>query len=306
MPPPRILSLLPSCTEIVWALGYGDNLVGCSHECDYPPETALLPVCTRAALDSTKPSREIERDVQSALRDALSLYKLNLPLISELKPDVILTQAQCEVCAVSLEEIERDLAEALDYEPKIVSLQPTRLAHLWDDFYTVAEALGSAEHARPVVKALKNRLVDIIQKTAEISGRPRVGCIEWTDPLMAAGNWVPDLVEMAGGACAFGQAGEHSPRLSWATLASQNPEVLVIMPCGFDLPRARAESAPLTGHPGWQGLRAVRNGKVFVVDGSHYFNRPGPRLVDSVEILAEILHPDQFNYGFRGKAWDAL
>ena len=304
--PPRILSLLPSCTEIVYALGFGSRLVGRSHECDYPPEAEALPVCTEARVDSSKPSGEIERAVQESLRRALSLYEINLPLICELQPEVILTQAQCAVCAVSVEQLEGELAGQLGYSPRIISLQPTRFAHLWEDIQTVAEAIGASDEARPVIKQLKLRLVDIIEKTAEIQDRPRVGCIEWTDPLMSAGNWVPDMVEMAGGVNVFGEAGNHSPRLSWPTLTNQNPEIIVVMPCGFDLARSRMESALLTKHPDWSRLRAVRSRKVFAVDGSHYFNRPGPRLVDSIEMLAEIFRPGKFDFGLRGTAWDTL
>ena len=302
----RVLSLLPGATEIVCALGMGSSLVGRSHECDYPPEAASLPVCTKTHINPAASSRQIEEDVRKTLRLALSIYSLNLPLISELRPDVILTQAQCAVCAVTLEDIQAEISATLDYSPKIVSLQPTRLAHLWDNIYEIAEAIDATDAARPVVKQLKIRLVDIIEKTAQIEARPGVGCIEWTDPLMAAGNWVPDLVAMAGGRNAFGEAGKHSPRLSWSALASQNPEVLIVMPCGFDLARTRIESAPLLLQPEWSGLKAVKNGKVYVVDGSHYFNRPGPRLVDSVEILAEILNSQKFNFGHRGKAWEKL
>ncbi len=282
------------------------RLVGRSHECDFPPEITSLPVCTRTNVNPENPSRVIDEDVRKALRQALSIYSLNLPLISELRPDVILTQAQCEVCAASLEQIQEEIASALDYSPKIVSLQPTRLAHLWDNIQDVADAIQAPEAARPLITQLKTRLVDVIEKTAQITARPGVGCIEWTEPLMAAGNWVPDLVAMAGGRNLFGEGGKHSPPLGWNALAARNPDVIVIMPCGFDLTRTRIECAPLRERPEWADLGAVRSGKVYLVDGSHYFNRPGPKLIDSVEILGEILNPNKFDYGYRGKAWQKL
>jgi iron complex transport system substrate-binding protein len=304
MAPPRILSLLPSCTEIVCLLGRGANLVGRSHECDYPPEIATLPVCTKTRLNPAKSEAEIDLEVQTALREARSLYTVNVALVSELQPDIILTQAQCQACAISASDLERALAGQLDYSPKILSVETHRFANLWENIMTVAEAIGIAEEARPIVKQLKVRLVNVIEKVAEAVDRPRVGCLEWLDPLMAAGNWIPDLVEMAGGRNAFGEAGKLSPKISWATLANQNPDVLVAMPCGFDLARSRADLAALARRPEWASLRAARNKKAFVVDGSQYFNRPGPRLVDSVEILAEIIHPGKFPARHRGGAWE--
>jgi iron complex transport system substrate-binding protein len=306
MAPPRILSLLPSCTEIVCALGHGSDLVGRSHECDYPPETASLPVCTKTRINPAKSSAEINQEVQTALRDTVSLYRVNLPLVSELQPDIILTQAQCQACAISATAVEREISGQLDYSPRIVSLETNRFANLWENIMAVAEAIGASEEARPIVKQLKVRLVNVIEKIAEAVDRPRVGCLEWLDPLMAAGNWIPDLVEMAGGRNAFGQAGKPSPRVSWASLANQNPDILVAMPCGLDLARARVELAALGSRPEWTNLRAVRQQKAFVVDGSHFFNRPGPRLVDSIEILAEILHPGKFPPARRGVAWERL
>jgi iron complex transport system substrate-binding protein len=302
----RVVSLLPSATEIVCALGAGDRLVGRSHECDYPPEIRHLPACTTARLDANATSLEIDRQVKNLVRDALSIYQINTGLLKELRPDLILTQAQCEVCAVSLPEVEAAVAGWLGHRPQIISLSPNRLTVIWDDVRRVAEALDLVEPGREVLRSLKNRVVAIIEKTCVLKQRPSVACIEWIEPLMAAGNWVPELVELAGGANVAGEAGKHSPWLNWETLLQLDPEIIIIMPCGFDLPRTRAETAALVRHPDWSKLRAVKRRRVHVTDGNQYFNRPGPRMVESLEILAEIIHPDRFNFGHRGGAWEKV
>jgi iron complex transport system substrate-binding protein len=302
----RIVSLLPSATEIVCALGAGDRLVGRSHECDYPPEIRRLPACTSARLDANASSLEIDHQVKNLVQEALSIYQINTALLQELRPDLILTQAQCEVCAVSLPEVEAAVAGWLGHCPQILSLSPNRLADIWDDFRRAAEALDLVEPGRETLRSLKNRVVAIIEKTCVLKQRPSVACIEWIEPLMAAGNWVPELVELAGGSNVAGEAGKHSPWLNWETLLQLDPEIIIIMPCGFDLPRTRAEAAALAKHPDWPKLRAVKRHRVHVTDGNQYFNRPGPRVVESLEILAEIIHPDRFNFGHRGAAWEKL
>ena len=299
----RVVSLLPSCTEIVCALGCAGQLKGRSHECDYPPEIRALPVCTAARVQLEGSSGEIDREIKSLARRALSIYEINLNKLRELRPDLILTQARCDVCAVSLSDLETALAQSPGFRPKIISLSPARLADLWKDIQTVAEALGETTRGRELLSQLKNRVVDIIQKTCLMTRRPSVACIEWLDPLMAAGNWVPELAEFAGGRNLFGQPGQHSPWLEWETLRQNDPDILVLMPCGFDLERTRREAAILQEKPGWKTLRAVKTGRVFVADGNAYFNRPGPRLVDSLEILAEIVQPALFRFGQEGKAW---
>jgi iron complex transport system substrate-binding protein len=302
----RVVSLLPSATEIVCALGVPNWLVGRSHECDFPESVRRLPVCTRAKLDATKPSAEIDRDVKTLLANALAIYEVDAARLRELRPDVIVTQAQCEVCAVSLPEVERAVAGWTGRSPRVVSLSPQRLTDVWADIQRVAEALRLAEEGRAVVKALKNRVVAIIEKACVVKHRPSVACIEWLDPLMAAGNWVPELVELAGGLNLFGEAGKHSPWLNWEAIQEHDPEVIVVFPCGFDLARTRAEIAALTRRPDWAKLRAVKNGRVVLTDGNAFFNRPGPRLVESLEALGEILHPELFRFGHRGKAWQPL
>lgn len=303
---PRIVSLLPSCTEIVCALGGSDLLVGRSHECDFPPEVKSLPVCSTTRLKSEASSGEIDRQVKSLLHDALSLYEVNVEQLKQLRPDIILTQAQCDVCAVSESELQKAVAERLDFPTRIVSLSPQRVADLWTDIAKVAEVLDIPDRGRELVLTLKNRLVDVIEKTCAMSNRPTVACIEWFDPLMAAGNWVPELVDFAGGKNVFGEAGKHSPWLEWDQLVKRNPSIIVLMPCGFDIARTRREIGVLKGRPEWRSLRAVSSGKVFIADGNQYFNRPGPRLIDSLEILAEIIHPGLFAFGHEKRGWERL
>jgi iron complex transport system substrate-binding protein len=286
--PPRVVSLLSSSTEIVAALGCADRLVGRSHECDYPPEILGLPVCSRPRLDPAATSREIDASVKSLVASELSIFEVNGQLLAELQPDLILTQTLCEVCAVS----DRDVLQALGAgagAAQLVSLKPQSFADTWNDIKTVATALGVPARGTTLVGQLRERLENLITQVAPLA-RPRVACLEWLDPLMAAGNWVPELVTAAGGVPVVGQGGVHSPWLSWETLAAADPEVIVLMPCGFDLPRTIREAACLTAHPLWSDLRAVRDRRVFAVDGNQYFNRPGPRLVDSAEILAAIFH----------------
>ncbi len=305
MATPRIVSLLPGATEIVCALGCAEQLVGRSHECDYPPEVRSQPACTSSKLDPARSGAEIDRQVKSLLQNALSIYHVEASRLRALRPDVILTQAQCEVCAVSLREVEEAVADLAGARPQVVSLSPQRLAEVWGDILAVAEALGVAERGMALVKRLKNRVVDVIAKAALVKRPPSVACIEWIEPLMAAGNWVPELVELAGGLNLFGEAGKHSPWLNWEAVQEQDPEIIVAMPCGFDLERTRQELPALTVHPDWPKLRAVRTGRVYLTDGSQFFNRPGPRLVDSLEMLAEMFHPQLFHFGHKERGWSA-
>jgi len=288
---------------MVCALGAGDRLVGRSHECDFPPEISQLPACTAPRIDVNATGGAIDQQVKS-LPSGESLYRLDTSLLQSLKPDLILTQAQCAVCAVNLAEVEQLVRQWPGSPPKILALSPARLTDIWDDLRRVSEALGLAEHGREVLRGLKSRVVNIIEKTCVLKQHPSVVCIEWLDPLMAAGNWVPELVELAGGANLAGQAGAHSPWMKWGDLTRLDPDRLMMIPCGFDLVRTRKEMSALSAHPAWSNLRAVKNNCVFLADGSHFFNRPGPRIVESLEILAEILHPDRFNFGYKGKAWE--
>lgn len=298
----RVVSLLPSATEIVCALGQGERLAGRSHECDFPPEIQKLPVCSRSRIDTNAQSAALNADVERQRQNKLPLYEVDRESIRSLKPDLILTQAQCEVCAVSETEVRESLDEAGLIRTRVVSLSPRRLADLWQNILDVADALDVSSTGREFVKQLKNRLTDGLFKTAALKKRPSVACLEWLDPIMAAGNWVPELVELAGGKNLLGTAGQHSAWLTWEALTACDPDVVILMPCGFDLARTAREAPVLTRSREWNRLRAVRRGMVYAVDGSQYFNRPGPRLVDSMEILAEILHPKLF-VSRHGAAW---
>ncbi|MCA9116989.1 MAG: cobalamin-binding protein [Planctomycetaceae bacterium] len=303
---PRIVSLIPSATEIAAALGFADQLVGRSHECDFPPQVSRLPACSSARLDINASSGEIDRRVKDVLRNAVSVYDVHTDVLEQLAPDFILTQTQCELCAVSLKDVQQAVCELYSSEPEIVALEPMCLADVWDDILRVATALDCRTRGEQLVQQLQQRLDQLKQQTEHLPDRPTLCCIEWTDPLMAAGNWIPELVELAGGRNLFGTAGEHSSWLDWPAIQQADPDVIAIMPCGFDLPRSRREMAPVISLPGWADLRAVREQRVFVTDGNQYFNRPGPRLVESAEILSQVLHPDLFAPEHHGTGWQRL
>ncbi|HBZ71214.1 MAG TPA: cobalamin-binding protein [Deltaproteobacteria bacterium] len=303
MGPLRIASLLPSTTEIACALGFLPQLVGRSHECDFPAEVASLPVCTAPKISLDGSSRQIDQRVRSLVAEALAIYRVDAELLRALSPDVILTQSQCEVCAVSAKEVEAAVCRWLGARPRIVSLSPATLADVIGDVGRVADALEAPERGRELRRALERRIACIAGESAG-ADRPTVACIEWTEPLMAAGNWMPELVTCAGGRNLFGEAGKHSPVLEWAELRKADPEVIVALPCGFDLARTRREMEPLAARSGWRDLRAVRTGRVYLTDGNAYFNRPGPRVAESLEILAEILHPELFSFGYAGRAFE--
>lgn len=302
----RVVSLLPSCTEIVAALGLADALVGRSHECDYPPAVTALPVCTQPAFDVAASSREIDRQVKEKLSAAVSLYEVDFEQLEALRPDVILTQSQCDVCAVSLADVQEAVQCRLSAPAELVSLAPQRLDDLWEDIVRVADTLEVRWKGERVVAELRARVAAVAERAQAASSRPRAACIEWLDPLMGAGNWVPELVELAGAENLCGEPGKHSPWLDWQQLVEQKPEVMVVMPCGFDIERTRGELDSLTELPGWNDLPAVQAGRVYLTDGHQYFNRPGPRLVESLEILAEVMHPAAFDFGHRGKGWCAV
>jgi iron complex transport system substrate-binding protein len=305
--PPKVVSLLPSNTEIVCALGMRSRLIGRSHECDYPPEVRSLPVCTRSRVDPAAPGKEIDRQVKAETAKGVSLYEFDVPLLRRLQPDVILTQGQCEVCAVSEDDLRRALAREIGWQPSIVALSPKRFTDLWSDMGTVARALQLPDEGRGTIRKLKERVAELLLRVCQQQHRPSVACVEWMDPLMAAGNWVPEMVELAGGQNLFGQPGEHSPWLDWQPLRQANPDILLLMPCGYDRARTRKELAAMTTRPGWSDLTAVKSRQVFLLDGNAYFNRPGPRLVDSVEMLAEIFFPMAFPKArYEGKGWERL
>lgn len=300
----RIISLIPSATEILSVLGLTDQMVGRSHECDYPPEIQNLPVCTSAQLDSQQPSAIIDDQVKELLQAALSLYGIELERLEQLKPTHILTQDQCNVCAVSFADVEQAVAQLTQSNPRILSFQPKVLQDIWTDIEQVGHVFGV--ESQGVLSHLRSRIAACAEKTQNLSEsqRPIVACLEWIDPLMACGSWIPELVQIAGGQVAFGVVGTPSPYIAWDSLIETNPDYLIMMPCGFDLARTRQEMTALVQHSQWQTLKAVQQNQVYITDGNAYFNRPGPRLVDSLEIVAEILHPDLFNYGYEGQGWE--
>ncbi|MEM9448826.1 MAG: cobalamin-binding protein [Cyanobacteria bacterium P01_E01_bin.6] len=302
----RIVSLIPSATEIVAALGLADFLVGRSHECDCPPGIEALPVCTSPKFNPEGSSADVHDRVTELLQSALSVYQVNTELLDVLQPTHILTQAQCDVCAVNLSDVEAAVATLVKASPTIISLQPRVLDDLWSDIRHVAQAIGV--DGEPLILWLKQRLSACVQQVQKMAqgDRPTVACIEWIEPLMAAGNWVPELVELAGGISCFGTVGEHSPWLQWEALAAEDPDIIVAMPCGYDLSKTHEEMAALIHRPEWTTLRAVKENRVYITDGNQYFNRPGPRLIDSLELLAEIFYPGKMSYGYEGKGWRRL
>lgn len=303
---PRIISLLPSSTEIVCALGFESHLVGRSHECDFPPSVLRLPVCTEPKFHPSGTSQEIDEQVQRILLEALSVYRIKGELLRQLSPDLIITQTQCEVCAVSLRDVEDAVCKWLDSPARIVSLEATNLSGVWRDMEGVSQALGAPERGEALVEGLKKRMAAIAERTSTLKEKPSLLCVEWIHPLMAAGNWIPELVEMAGGVPVFGVPGKHSPRITWEELKENDPDVILVVPCGFDIARSRKEISQLIRKPGWADLKAVRKGRVYLADGNQYFNRPGPRLVETLEILAEILHPQIFSFGHSRSGWQSL
>jgi iron complex transport system substrate-binding protein len=300
----RIVSLLPSATEIVCALGLSDSLVGRSHECDFPPEVTRLPALTAPRFNPEGDSAEVDRRVKSILQNALSVYRVDADQLMALRPDVIVTQSQCEVCAVSENELTAALAQWMGTaSPEIVSLRAASLNGVLADIERVASVLGVEQAGAQVTASIRERIGRIAQRAASAATRPSVATIEWIDPLMSGGNWMPELIEMAGGLNLFGQAGQHSPWIKFEQLGEANPDVIFVSPCGFGIDRSFEELAALGRNSAWAGLSAVKNQRVFVADGNHYFNRPGPRLVESLEMLAEILHPELFSFGHQGGAW---
>lgn len=302
----RILSLLPSATEIVCALGYGDQLVGRSHECDRPAWVTELPICSRPRIRVDTGSKEIDQSVKAIVAEGLSVYEIDEDTLRTLAPDFIVTQTQCEVCAVSERDVEQAVKDWLGGQGEIISLNPNRLEDIWADIIRVATALGDRRNGEEVVAGLRGRMADIEERATKNAIKPRVAVIEWIEPLMAGGNWMPELVEMAGGENIFGETGEHSPWIELDALRESDPDVVVVAPCGFDLERTRKEMPPLTGRPEWNALSAVAKARVYLTDGHHYFNRPGPQLVESLEILAEILQPESIESRHRGQGWMPL
>lgn len=288
---------------MVCALGCQDQLVGRSHECDFPPGIHRLPSCTEPTIAVEGRSREIHDRVTEKLEKSLSVYRVKTERLRELQPGIIVTQTQCDVCAASFADVEQALKETLNSQPTFIALHAANLQGVWDDFLRIAEGIGRIQEGRKLLATYQSRIAAIAGPSRNLQPRPTIACIEWMEPLMAAGNWVPELVHLTGGQSMFGQPGEHAPWITWEALAAADPDMLIFMPCGFSMTRIQEELAVLTHHPLWQRLQAVQNKKVYLTDGNQFFNRPGPRLVESLEMLAEIVHPAHFQFGHEGHGW---
>jgi iron complex transport system substrate-binding protein len=304
-PPQRIVSLLASGTEILCGLGLADRLVAISHECDYPADVLDRPRVTRTSIRSELGSAQIDEQVGRLSAAGEPLYSIDEARLTALAPDLIVTQAQCEVCAVNYADVLRVAQQCLP-GTRVLALNPSRLGDLLADIESVGEATGRQAEARRLIASLQGRIDAVRARTAAIPPheRPLVACIEWIEPLYLAANWMPEMIELAGGRQPFSQAGDRSTVSRWEQLAQADPDAIVIMPCGFDLARTLAECRLLTGRPSWRQLRAVQHGRVYAVDGNVYFNRSGPRLVDSLELLARLLSRP----GIQGEAgvWEVM
>ena len=289
----RICSLLPSATEILFALGLGDQLVAVTHECDYPPEALRLPSVTRSAIDYTgSSSLAIHSHISQALHQGSSIYHLEQELMVRLDPEIIITQELCQVCAVSYGDVQKAV-RLLQGERKLLSLEPTSLGEIMESVQRVGELTGAIEQAAGLVRQLRER-IDRVASAAQGAPASRVFAMEWLDPPFVGGHWVPEMLRLAGGIDGLGREGSPSFEVSWDEIAAYNPEVVVLMPCGFDLERTVDELRRTPLPQQWHRLDAVRSGRVYAVDGSAYFNRPGPRIVDGLEILAELLFQERF------------
>ncbi len=302
----KIISLIPSATEMIFALGAEEFLVGRSHECDFPAESASIPVCTSSSINNELSSKAIDEAVKAKVWNALSLYHINIDLIKQLQPDLIITQDQCKVCAVHLSDLESMLMDELGYSPKIISFHPHSLSDFFGNFQELASALNKEKEADIMLEDWNDRIEIIKHKVKFVKHRPRIACIEWMEPLMVAGHWTPELLEFAGGETVLSDKFNDSKYISFEQLAEADPDGIIIAPCGFDLERTKQELDLLLNQESWKKLRAVEKGHVFIADGNAFFNRPGPRLIDTAEILAEILQVNQFYYGMEGFCWEQI
>lgn len=299
----RIVSLIASSTEIVHALGFGDQMVGRSHECDFPTQVTELPVCTGPKFQIDGSSYEIDQRVKAILQESLSVYHVDAEKLNELQPTHIITQAQCEVCAVSLKDVEEAACQIISSQPQIISLQPDSLKDIFDDIRRIAKGLGVVPVGEMMVEQLRGRMETVAARARALPTKPRIALVEWIEPMMAGGNWMPELIDMAGGINLFGEAGKHSPWMNWEDLVAADPDVIVVSPCGFDIKRTMEEMHLISDRKEYAGLKAVKAGRVYVADGNQYFNRPGPRVLESLEMLAEMLHPEEFKFAHDGVGW---
>ena len=290
----RIVSLLPAATEITAALGLMEQVVGVSHECDFPKEANARPRVTHCPVHNAGlASGEVDQWVRRALRDNGTIYTIDEPLLRELRPDVILTQKLCDVCAVGYGTVAR-LAETLPGQPQVVNLEPTSLTDIFDDIRRVAEACSVPERAHEVIGKLSERIEFVRRRADPISHRPRCFLMEWVDPPFCSGHWGPDLVEIAGGSDSLGRKNQPSAQVDWREVIDARPEIMVLALCGYDISHARRDYELLQSFPDFESIPAALDGEIYLVNASAYFARPGPRIVDSLEILAGILHPEEF------------
>ena len=299
----RIVSLIPSATDIVLKLGLADRLVGISHECDLADGMADLPRLTAPKLDPSASSGEIDSSVRTLVEAALGVYEIDAEKLQSLAPDIILTQDQCEVCAVSRDALAQALAEWTGGRPQLVSLAPSKLDEILDDIQRVAALTGVPEQGITCVLEAKQRIETVRERAKARNSTPRVAFLEWLDPLMDGGLWIPEMIEIAGGIPVFGRTGEHSQKIAAKELIAADPELIIAAPCGFDFERTAAEFPLLEAIPSIERLQAVRTNRLALCDGNRFFNRPGPFMVESLEIIAEILHPQLFGMSGRDTAW---
>ena len=308
---PRIASLLAAGTEILYGLGLGEHVVAVSHECDFPPEVKDKPRVTLSRITGPESRGVIDSRVRELTADRSAIYRIDVELLETLAPDLVVTQAHCDVCAVNLDDVTAAVqqSEVLRHA-KIVALNASTLENVFTDIHCVAEAVGCASAADAYVKSLRSRVDAVERVTSRIPEklRPRVACIEWIEPLIIAANWMPELIELAGGTCGITENGARSGYTDWSEVLAFDPEVVMVMPCGLDLDRTVAESATLDSLPGWSETAAAKANRIFAVDGNAFFNRSGPRIVDSLEILAHLIHPDSFpdDYASRQPPWQEL
>ena len=300
----KIVTLIPSATEIVAFLGEKDSIVGRSHECDYPPDLNKIKKLTSPKINVDGTSGEIHKQINTILENSLSVYKVDIKELKKLEPDVVITQAHCEVCAVSLAEVEEIVAKHLNEKTKIISLQPNTLGEVFDDIKKVAEGLNLDKvTTEGLIKPLEQRVKNIQIKSSK-QKKKTVACIEWIDPLMAAGNWIPEMVKISGGEDVFGKSGKDSHWITFDEIKNYDPEVIIFLPCGYNIEKTKEEVENLLiKETKWSNLKAFKDKDLFIVDGNQFFNRPGPRLVESLEIFAEIIHPNLFNFNHQQSGW---
>ena len=301
----KIVTLIPSATEIVAFLGQKNSIIGRSHECDYPHGLNHVAKLTSPKINVDGTSLEIDKQINTILENSLSVYKVDVQKLKDLDPDFIITQAHCEVCAVSFSEVENIVSKNLNKNTKIISLQPNTLNDVFNDIKRVAKDLNiENEFNNKLIENLNKRLLKIKKLSQEQESKPTIACIEWMDPLMIAGNWIPEMVKISGGTNILGKSGNDSHWIKFEELINKDPDIIIFLPCGFNIKKTKEElKIILKKNDSWKELKAFKNEKLFVADGNQFFNRPGPRLIESLEIFAEVIHPKIFNFKHEGTGW---